>query len=212
MVGCSGDRASDSVGEDEVLESQSEARRAPSDFFSEFRYESSSGASHVERYVDCGVDQVLTGAGARVDGNGHVTDVTIHCRDILSDGALSANAYSVQAGGASQEKVIQATLGYVIVGLGATVADANLQRLVIKQCPWIASDRRVDVSACDYTSTTPGSDSSDVFLDAHLAYSTSERSRVVATGFGLTATRDQVLTIRMSSGKLVPSEKDGGTE
>ena len=173
----------------------------PSEYFRSYSSQATDGVAQVERFVECEPDEVMTGFGARVDSD-NVTDVTLYCRAIQSDGSLNPDDVSYYSGGDSQQQKILAGRGQVVVGLGGSVTNDSIERLVIWQCPWIATDRRVDTDSCSYKSTEPFSDSTEVFLNLHATLSASAKERTVGVGAGITATDDNMYAVRMISGYL----------
>jgi hypothetical protein len=199
-VGCGAEGYSDTASEED-LASVAESLTGPTVFFQSYTYLQSNGGAQVERYVDCGPDQVLSGIGARVSG-GDFLDFSVYCRDILSNGALSINEAHFQAGGPGEEKSLHATNATVVVGGGAIVSGDNVVRIVLRTCPWIPATKRIDVINCSDISTTPGSFSAEQFLDTHTGTSAANKPRTLATGAGMTATNDNVFAVRMSAGLL----------
>lgn len=188
-------------GEDETTDIIAEGLTGPTVFFQSYTYAQSNGGGQVERFADCGPDQVLTGVGARViDSN--FTDLTIYCRDIGGNGQLSVSESQFTVGGPSEEQSLHAGNGLVFVGVGAIVSSDNVARIVARVCPWIAASKRVDVASCSYSSTSPGSNSTEASLDMHNGVSAANKPRTVATGAGFTASGGNVVAVRMSSGLL----------
>jgi hypothetical protein len=198
LVGCAG--ATEGEG-DESLDIVAEGLTGPTVFFQSYTYAQSNGGGQVERFADCGPDQVLTGVGARViDSN--FTDLTIYCRDIGANGQLSVSESQFTVGGPSEEQSLHAGNGLVFVGVGAIVSGDNVARIVARVCPWIAASKRLDVANCSYSSTLPGSNSTEASLDMHNGVSAANKPRTVATGAGFTASGGNVFAVRMSSGLL----------
>lgn len=195
------------VGEDEQWDTPNEEGTASAAltgstvFFQGYTYRSSNGVAAVERFAECGPDQVLTGFGGRVNSD-NFADVTVYCRDILNDGSLSVNETTFSAGGTAEEKSIRASNGQVIVGLGGVVTSDNVNRFVARQCPWLASSKSIDIGQCSHTSTSSGIFSTEVNLDTHEGYSATQKPKVVGAGAGMTATRDNVYAVRMTIGLL----------
>jgi hypothetical protein len=202
MLGCGADVIDgESVETDGPIDSTTEALSGPTTFFESYTYLQSNGGAQVERYADCAPDQVLSGVGARVVSD-NVTDLTVYCRDILANGTLSVNESQFTAGGASQEKQLHATNAHAVVGFGAIVSGDNVNRIVLRICPWIAATKRVDVLNCSFISTTVGSNSAEQAVDTHGGLSAALKPRTVATGAGFTTSSDNVFAVRMSSGLL----------
>lgn len=193
-VGC-GLEAGDAAGETVEGLDGSEA------LFESTSYASSNGAAEVERFAECGENEILTGLGARAV-SGNVTDLTIYCREILDDGQLSEDESRYVEGGSSEEQRLEVDDGQVAVGVGSIVSHDNVARLVLKQCPWLAESRTVDVAQCSETSTASGTFSAEAFIDAHGSASSEQKPRVVLAGAGLTSTHDNVYAVRAKIGYL----------
>jgi len=200
-MGCAADASTDESATDDPLGRSMEGLTGPTVYFQSYTYAQSNGGGAVERFADCRSDQILTGVGARVTSD-NFTDLSIYCRDILSNGSLSSLETRFTVGGTSEEKALHAPSGYAVVGGGAIVTSDNVYRLVLRICPWIPSTKRIDVASCSYISTTSGSFSAETFLDTHTGVSSANTPRTVGTGLGFTSSGDNVIAVRMSSGLL----------
>jgi hypothetical protein len=174
---------------------------AASNEFESFSYQTVNGNAATERYAECGTDQVLTGVGARAY-SGDVRDITVHCRDILPDGTLSQQETTYSNGGPSEEKLINANPGSVVVGLGGVITGgSNFGRLTAKQCEWDPQTRTIKPQTCGWISTDT-SLSVELQLDLHARFNSTERFRIVGAGAGFTESNLNLAEIRMRVGKL----------
>lgn len=195
-VGCGFD-----VGDAGTLDTAVASLEDSEAIFESITYASSNGVPDVERFAECGENEVLTGLGARaVDGN--VTDLTVYCREILDDGQLSEDESRYVEGGPSEEQRLKVDDGQVAVGVGSIVSHDNVARLVLKQCPWVPESRNVDVAQCSETSTVSGTFSAEAFIDAQGSASSAQKPHVVLAGAGLTSTHDNVYAVRAKIGYL----------
>jgi len=156
-----------------------------------------------EVYMDCQPDQVLTGVGAWVSGD-NFAGLTVYCRDIEPNGQLSILETSYIHRGASQEGgPVNADSGKVVVGVGGIVTADNVYRLVIRECNWDPSTKRVNVFSCNYKSNNSGTQfTTEQYKEAFEGMSATDKARSVATGVGFTSSSDNLYNVRMSRGLL----------
>lgn len=171
----------------------------PSTHFLGYTETQSDGRSTVERFVDCGIDQIMTGFGGHVNG-GDFVGVTAYCRDIQSDGTLG-NESQVSSGTSGSESVKTVPFGYAVVGVGGWVGSGNLRRVTLTACKWNVSTRNLDMGSCQNFSSD-GIWSHELFWDVHKNLTINDKAKTVATGAGMTASNDNVVQIRLTSGRL----------
>lgn len=157
------------------------------------------GGSYTELFKDCPLGSVLTGFGAHVK-NHNFAGVTVHCRTINSDGSLgSQSAYS--AGTSIQEQQRFLPTNMVAVGLGGTVTDDNIYKIVIEGCLWDPSSRSIDFGNCQTFSSFKDINSEKFFGIEDVAES-SNRAKAVLTGAGMTSSHDNLRQIRITIGTI----------
>ena len=150
------------------------------------------GIVRTEAFTECPTNFFVFGFGARVDSKGNFTGVKLGC---------GSADYVVTRSGAGEEKIVSADPGQVVVGVGGIVTGNDLTRAVIRQCPFNFESHRVATGElCSLKSEPFGSSSTELFLDSH--FGVADPSNRVVVGVGLTASGDNLATIRVEVGTL----------
>lgn len=169
-------------------------------FFSSYTYASTNGVAAVERFAECGPDEVMSGFGGKVGGD-DVLSVTTYCRAILPSGALSVDERAHVDGCGEEELALHAAADQVVVGLGGTISDDSFEQLLLRVCSWSPTTRSIDLARCELRSSS-GMAAASRLHDTHANYSAEQKPKVIAAGAGMTCTGDKVYAIRMTVGLL----------
>jgi hypothetical protein len=164
----------------------------------------SDGGSTVEKFASCGVNEFLSGFGARVS-NGDVTGLLIYCDQLLQDGTVGTRR-SQTTGGTPIEATIEAAPGYGIVAVGGRVDGSKFTFVSITECA-MRAEGMVDPNSCfDVKSYVSGRNGNDPELTQSIWAASIDPSivkeRLVMTGVGLTAGFEALKTIRVEAGYL----------
>lgn len=152
----------------------------------------------VEAFANCPQGDMLVGFGGKVT-SGNFSCVTIYCRGFNDSGHLGS-ALSYQSGSAGEEQQLLLPSTMVAIGIGGTVDSDNLTNILIKACSWIPESLKINPNQCQ----TFGSHNTtfEKYFDVWNGLTENEKPKAIVTGAGMTATGDNISSIRLTRGTI----------